>query len=187
MDQMALEDFGLFMSALKFGANRHRWQRRKDAEQTPYFNHPIDVAEILWRVGAVRDINILTAALLHDVIEDTETLPEEVGRTFGPKVLSLVLEVSDNKSLSKEMRKELQVQHAPSLSAGAKSIKIGDKICNIRDVINSPPPDWSIERRLEYLAWAERVVTAMNGCNDRLEEEFYRLFGEGREKISSIR
>jgi guanosine-3',5'-bis(diphosphate) 3'-pyrophosphohydrolase len=142
---------------------------------------------MLWSIGAVRDINILTAALLHDVIEDTETLPEEVEQTFGPTVLSLVFEVSDNKSLPKEMRKELQVQHAACLSAGAKLIKMGDKICNIRDVIYSPPPDWSIERRLEYLAWAERVVKAMNGCNDRLEEEFYRLLGEGREKISSIR
>ncbi len=94
--------------------------------------------------------------------------------------------MSDDKSLPKETRKELQVQHAPKLRAGAKLIKRADKICNIKDVIYSPPPNWSIERRLEYPAWAERVVKAMNGCSDRLEEEFYRFLGEGREKIGAI-
>ena len=186
MNQITHEDFGLFMSALKFGAHKHRWQRRKDAEQTPYFNHPINVAEILMRIGAVIDISILTAALLHDVIEDTETEPEEVEQIFGPAVLSLILEVSDNKSLPKEIRKDLQVQHAPCLSPGAKLIKMADKISNIGDVIHSPPPDWSIERRLEYLAWAEKVVKAMNGCNEKLEEEFFILLAEGRERIGSV-
>jgi guanosine-3',5'-bis(diphosphate) 3'-pyrophosphohydrolase len=187
MNQIASEDFGLFMSALKFGAYKHRWQKRKDAEQTPYFNHPIDVAEILWRVGTVRDIAVLTAALLHDVIEDTETKPEEVERDFRRAILSLILEVSDDKSLAKETRKELQVQHAPNLSTGAKLIKIADKICNIRGVTHSPPPDWSLQRRMEYLDWAERVVKAMNGCNEKLEKEFFRLLKEGREKLSDSR
>lgn len=108
-------------------------------------NHPIIVAEILWSVGAVRDIAILTAALLHDVIEDTETKPEEVERDFGSTIWSLVVEVSDDKSLPKEKRKELQVEHAPNLSPGAKLIKIADKICNIKDVTYSPPPNWSKE------------------------------------------
>jgi guanosine-3',5'-bis(diphosphate) 3'-pyrophosphohydrolase len=95
----------------------------------------------------------------------------------------MILEVSDDKSLSKETRKELQVQHAPNLSPGARLIKIADKICNIKDVTHSPPPDWSIERRLEYLDWAERVVKGMKGCNKKLEEDFYRLLKEGRERI----
>jgi guanosine-3',5'-bis(diphosphate) 3'-pyrophosphohydrolase len=136
------------------------------------------------RVGSVRDIAVLTAALLHDVIEDTETKHEEVESAFGRAILSLILEVSDDKSVPKEVRKELQVQHAPNLTPGAKLIKIADKICNIKDVTHSPPPDWSIKRRMEYLDWAERVVKAMNGCNAKLEEKFYRLLKEGREKLS---
>jgi len=183
MNVIASEDFGPFISALKFGANRHRRQRRKDAEKTPYVNHSIDVAEILWNVGAVRDIAVLTAALLHDVVEDTETKPEDVERCFGATILSLVLEVSDDKGLPKQVRKELQVQNAPNLSAGAKLIKIADKISNITDVTNSPPPDWSFERRMEYLDWAERVVTGLKGCNPGLEQEFYRLLEQGRKKL----
>jgi guanosine-3',5'-bis(diphosphate) 3'-pyrophosphohydrolase len=185
MNQLAAEDFGLFMSALKFGAHKHRRQKRKDTGKTPYFNHPIDVAETLWRVGSVRDIAILTAALLHDVIEDTETTPEDVEHIFGGDILSLVQEVSDDKSLEKQTRKEQQVRHAPDLSAGAKLIKIADKICNIKDVTHSPPPDWSLNRRMEYLDWAERVVKGLKGCNEKLEEEFYRLLSEGRKKLTS--
>ncbi len=179
----SVSDFSLFMTALKFGAHKHRKQKRKGADETPYFNHPIDVAETLWSVGAVRDIAILIAALLHDVIEDTKTEPEEIEQNFGRAILSLVLEVSDDKALSKERRKELQVQHAPHLTMGAKLIKLADKINNIKDVTHSPPPDWSLQRRLEYFDWAERVVCGMKGSNQGLEGEFYRLLKEGREKL----
>ncbi len=185
MNLISIEDFSPFISALKFGAHKHRYQKRKDAEQTPYFNHPIEVAELLWRVGNVRDISVLTAALLHDVIEDTETTHEDIETNFGARVLSLVLEVSDDKSLPKETRKELQVKHASGLSPGARLIKIADKICNVRDVTHSPPPEWSFRRRMEYLDWAERVVKAMNGCNENLEEEFYRILREGRQRINA--
>lgn len=165
MEGFSFKDFSLFMSALKFGAEKHRKQKRKGAEETPYFNHPIDVTETLWRVGGVRDINILIAAILHDTIEDTETEPEEVESRFGSAILSLVKEVSDDKSLPKVERKELQVLHAPHLSPGAKLIKIADKICNIQDVTHSPPSHWSLQRRLGYFDWAERVVTGLQGCN----------------------
>ena len=187
MEGFSFSDFALFMSALKFGAHKHRWQKRKDAEQTPYFNHPIDVAETLWSIGGVRDMTVLTAALLHDVIEDTDTKPEEIDSHFGEAVLSLIREMSDDKSLPKLIRKELQVQHAPHLSAGAKLIKIADKICNIRDVTYSPPKDWPLNRRTEYLNWAESVVLGLKGCNEKLEEEFDKLLQEGREKLRDSR
>lgn len=182
MDCIAFGDFSLFLTALKFCAEKHRMQRRKDARRTPYLNHPIEVAELLWRVGGVRDASVLIAALLHDVIEDTGARPEEISRLFGDKVLSLVLEVSDDKSLPKAARKELQVVHAPGLSRGAKLIKIGDKICNVRDITTSPPPDWPLERRLEYLDWAERVVDGIGEDND-LEKYFREILAEGREQL----
>lgn len=182
MDCIPFDDFSLFFSALRYCAEKHRMQRRKDAERTPYLNHPIEVAEILWRVGGVREIPVLVAALLHDVIEDTGARPEEIRRLFGEEVLSLVLEVSDDKSLPKATRKELQVRHAPGLSHGAKLIKIADKICNVRDITGSPPPDWPHERRLEYLDWAERVVDGMGEQNE-LEKYFREILAEGREYL----
>ena len=172
------------MAALRFCAEKHRNQRRKDAEKTPYLNHPVEVAEILWRLGGVREMAVLIAALLHDVIEDTETLPDEVETLFVREAAFLVVEVTDDKALSKATRKELQVRHAPGLSPGAKLIKIADKICNVRDVTWSPPPDWSLARRVEYLDWAERVVAALGPCNGELEEYFRKVLAEGKQLIS---
>src|ERR1041384_6704850 len=103
------ESTGLLLNALRFAAEKHNDQRRKDAKASPYINHPIQVAEILWRVGDVRDTTLLVASLLHDTIEDTGTTPAEIKASFGEDVLALVLEVTDDKSLPKEVRKELQV------------------------------------------------------------------------------
>lgn len=177
------QDLSLILTALHLCAQRHRNQRRKDTEATPYVNHPIEVADLLWRIGNVRDTSVIIAALLHDVIEDTKTKPDEIESRFGEAVLSLVLEVSDDKSLPKLERKRLQIEHAPHLTEAAKQIKLADKICNVRDVANSPPKDWSDERRREYLDWAEKVVNGMRGSNPSFEAFFDEVLRDGRKKL----
>jgi guanosine-3',5'-bis(diphosphate) 3'-pyrophosphohydrolase len=122
----------------------------------------------------------LVAGILHDTVEDTDTTPEELRSLFGEDVAAIVLEVTDDKALPKAERKRLQVEHAPRRSVPAKCVKLADKICNIRDVTHDPPPGWSLERRREYLDWAERVVAGLRGTNPPLEELFYRLLREGR-------
>ncbi|HPM81003.1 MAG TPA: HD domain-containing protein, partial [Candidatus Anammoximicrobium sp.] len=87
-------------------------QRRKDAERSPYINHPLAVAAWLAVEGGVTDETILVAALLHDTIEDTATTPDELREAFGADVCRLVLEVSDDKTLAKAVRKQLQIEHA---------------------------------------------------------------------------
>jgi len=180
MTGFTFDDIAVILAALKFSAQRHRDQRRKDAVQTPYINHPIEVADLLWRVGNVHDLRALVAALLHDIIEDTETSPGEIERSFGGEVLSLVLEVSDDKRLPKAIRKSLQIRHAPNLSLHAKAIKLADKICNTLDITHSPPHDWPVERRLEYLDWTEKVVAGLRGSNAALESLYDRVLAEGR-------
>lgn len=180
MTCFTFDDIAVILAALKFSAQKHRDQRRKDAVQTPYINHPIEVADLLWRVGNVHDLRALVAALLHDIIEDTETSPGEIERSFGGEVLSLVLEVSDDKRLPKAIRKSLQIRHAPNLSLHAKAIKLADKICNTLDITHSPPHDWPVERRLEYLDWTEKVVAGLRGGNAALESFYDRVLAEGR-------
>lgn len=170
---------GIFR-ALCFAADRHRDQRRKGEGRSPYINHPIEVAELLVRVGRVTDAVLLQAAILHDTIEDTETTAEEIEATFGPDVRRLVEEVTDDKSLPKAERKRLQIVHGAELSTAARQIKIADKICNLRDVSTRPPQSWPLERRVEYLAWAKRVVTACRGVNAGLEREFDEALAEGQ-------
>lgn len=178
--EVRISDLTLLLRALHFAADKHRDQRRKDAAASPYINHPIAVAEVLARVGGVHDIHVLAAAGLHDTVEDTQTTFDELEREFGAAVRALVAEVTDDKSLGTDERKRLQIEHVAHASAGAKLIKLGDKICNVEDVTNCPPPDWSGERRLEYLAWSERVVAGCRGTNAALEGRFDEVVARGR-------
>ncbi len=173
------------LRALHFAAHKHRDQRRKDPEASPYLNHVIDVAETLARVGGIDEALMLQAAILHDTIEDTETSAAEIERVFGREVQSLVTEMTDDRRLPKKERKRLQIEHAPHLSPRAKQIKLADKICNIRDVIHSPPENWPLERRLEYLDWSEQVVAGCRGCNPALEQCYDRILAEGRRLLTT--
>ena len=179
-------DSARLLAAASFAAKRHRDQRRKGADATPYINHPLAVAETLSEVGGVTDTDILSAALLHDTIEDTETTPAELEETFGPTVRRLVEEVSDDKTLPKANRKLQQIEHAAHISHSAKLIKLADKICNVTDVVHNPPTAWSLERRREYLNWSERVIVGCRGSNPALEARFDALLREGRKVLSSI-
>lgn len=184
---MEQKNLAKLLAALKFSANKHRNQRRKGESEPPYINHPIEVCEQLVRVGKIEDINILLAAVLHDTVEDTETTKEEIAAKFGERAAEIVMEVTDDKSLPKQERKEKQIEHAPHLSAEAKQVKLSDKISNIREIAADPPADWSKERKLEYLAWGERVVNAgLRGVNADLEELFDETVAESRRKIEKM-
>lgn len=171
------------LRAIHFAADKHKDQRRKGVEASPYVNHPIEVAELLASVGQVRDLDLLQAAVLHDTVEDTETTPEELERAFGPRVRSIVAEVTDDKSLEKAERKRLQVEHAPHMSPEAKQLKLVDKICNVRDVAVHPPKGWDLVRRREYLDWTELVVKGCRDVNEALEREYDAALREARAKV----
>lgn len=180
----AEQDLALILQAFEFAAERHRNQRRKDHEATPYINHPIGVAEVLWRVGGVRDVPTLVAAILHDTIEDTGAKPEKIAALFGEDVLALVQEVSDDKSLPKAVRKQLQIEHAPHISGPAKLIKLADKIHNVYSIGHSPPKDWPAERLADYLDWAESVVNGLRGASADLERHFDETLAQARVRLS---
>jgi guanosine-3',5'-bis(diphosphate) 3'-pyrophosphohydrolase len=169
--------------AINFAAQKHRDQKRKGADTQPYINHPLEVLNYLTDIGNVEDYDVLTAAALHDTVEDTETSKEEIAEKFGKEVAEMVLEVTDDKKLPKDVRKQLQIEHAPHLSKGAKLIKLGDKISNITDVMNNPPAGWSIERRLEYIEWGAKVVDGLRGTNAKLEKHFDDLIEKAKAEI----
>jgi GTP diphosphokinase / guanosine-3',5'-bis(diphosphate) 3'-diphosphatase len=164
-------DIACILLATAFAADKHRNQRRKDEEASPYINYPVALANLLAQAG-VGDTTVLAAALLHDTIEDTDATVEELMGAFGEKITTVVLEVTDDKSLPKAERKRLQIQHATHLSTAAKLVKLADKICNLRDVSQSPPKDWPLERKREYFDWARQVVDGLRGIHARLEELF---------------
>lgn len=179
------DDISVILRATHFAADKHKSQRVKGAEASPYINHLIEIAETLWRVGEVRDLDCIVAALLNDTVEDTGTTPSELEELFGRRVRLLVEEVTDDRSLPQERRKELQVARASHLSAGAKQLKLADKTMNVAEVAFAPAADWSLERRCEYLRWSELVVAGLRGCNDKLEANFDAVLQRAWERLKS--
>lgn len=168
------------LRAIDFAARKHRDQRRKSAEAAPYINHPIEVARLVAEVGGIEDEDVLVAAVLHDTIEDTATTRAELEGEFGPRVASLVTELTDDKSLPKEERKRLQVVHAGTKSVGAATIKLADKIANVQDLGRLPPVDWSPERVRAYFDWAESVVRNLPDVNPALRTRFFDVMQAAR-------
>ena len=160
------------LEAAQFAARKHHGQHRKGATAEPYIVHPLGVARYLSEVGQVTDYDVLIAAILHDTLEDTETTPEEITELFGAEVCGFVQEVTDDKDLPKQRRKELQIEHAPHLSHSAKQVKLADKISNITDIVKNPAVGWSLETKLNYIAWGEKVVAGLRGANAELEKYF---------------
>ena len=172
----AKDELGLVLRAVQFAAHKHTDQRRKDVRKKPYINHPIALAEVLHTDGGVRDSQVIAAALLHDTIEDTLTTYDELRGLFGAGVADTVAELTDTRFLRTETRKRLQVSKAGKSSAAAKQVKLADKICNLRDILASPPAGWSLKRRQTYFDWAKEVVDQARGVNPRLERMFDRLY-----------
>ena len=180
------EELLLVVRALEFAARRHSAQRRKGLAAEPYVNHLAEVARLLAEACGGRDAELVAAGLLHDTLEDTATRAAELEEDFGAAVLSLVREVTDDKSLPRQARKRLQVETAGGKSARARMIKIADKTSNLRSLLASPPVGWALarycgsrRRRLEYFRWAAQVVERCRGVSPELEAAFDQAYREG--------
>jgi guanosine-3',5'-bis(diphosphate) 3'-pyrophosphohydrolase len=176
-------DLAKLLEAAQFAARKHHGQHRKGANAEPYIVHPLGVARYLSEIGKVTDFDVLIAGILHDTLEDTKTTPEELTEIFGATVCGYVKEVTDDKSLPKAERKLKQIEHAPHLSNGAKQVKLADKISNITDIMHNPPSFWSLETKLNYIAWGEKVVAGLRGSNTALEKYFDDLIAKARASI----
>ena len=164
------------LAAAQFAAEKHSTQKRKGVAGEPYINHLIEVAELIAGSSPALDANLVMAGFLHDTVEDTGVTAEELEHLFGPDVTSLVLEVTDDKSLPKETRKALQVQNAHKKSERAQILKLADKISNLRSILERPPANWSVERKRQYFDWARQVVEGLTAPNAKLKAEFDRLY-----------
>jgi guanosine-3',5'-bis(diphosphate) 3'-pyrophosphohydrolase len=178
---MDMEPVQQVLDAAQYAAVKHAGQKRKGEAAEPYINHLIEVAHLVSAAHVEPDPNVVVAAFLHDVIEDAGVTASELKERFGPDVTSPVLDVTDDKSLPKQERKRLQVEHAPKLSVRAQTIKLADKISNLRSILSSPPANWDYERKKRYFEWAKQVVDGLPAPNPILKAEFektYQRFNE---------
>lgn len=169
-----LSPIRLISEAAELAARRHSGMARKGRGNEPYVNHLAEVANLLSQATGGADAELVAAGWLHDTIEDTETTHDELAQRFGLRVAGLVAEVTDDMTLSKSERRARQVEDAPHKSAGAKLIKIADKISNIRARIVPEPSREQREDLADYLGFSVKVVVGCRGGNAVLD----RLFDE---------
>jgi (p)ppGpp synthase/HD superfamily hydrolase len=167
-----MNDLTRIMQAADTAARWHVHQRRKGQAAEPYINHLLEVACLVTTATEGREPDVVIAALLHDAVEDQGIAIELIASAYGGKVADIVTEVTDDKSLPKAERKRLQVETSGHKSREARLIKLADKTSNVRAIANSPPPDWSVERRLDYIRWAREVVAPIRGTSPWLEQQF---------------
>lgn len=167
--------------AVEFAAIHHQYQRRSGYDRLPYINHLLKVVNILLKADE-REETLLIAAVLHDVVEDTDVSVDEIAERFGEEVAHVVAEVTDDMTLPYETRKRHQVEQAPFLSERSKKIKIADKLCNIRDMLGYPVA-WSAERKWQYILWSRQVVDQVRGVNVALELAFDEAVAQGLRQV----
>jgi len=173
------------MEAADTAARWHAGQRRKGAAQEPYINHLLEVAHLVAEATGGTDTDLVIAALLHDAIEDCDIAEEVIAAQFGADVAALVAAVSDDKTLRKEVRKQLQVDRAPGKPTRVKLLKLADKTSNLRALAASPPANWPAARRQDYIAWARAVASGLRGTNAWLEAAFDAAAAEAEQAVAS--
>lgn len=174
--------FPALFDTLTFASIKHQYQRRGGYKKLPYINHLIKVANILIQIGKEEDLTTLQAAILHDILEDEHATVEELTGKFGLAVCAIVEELTDDMSLSYADRKQIQISKAADLSLPAKKIKLADKTCNIRDIVDYPLA-WDDKRKLAYITWSIKVIDQLRGTNSALEQYFDESVAYGMNKL----
>ena len=159
------------LDAAQAAARWHVDQRKKGTEE-PYINHLLEVAALVGEATGGNDPNLVLAALMHDAVEHQGVPIGLIAGRYGQDVAALVMEVTDDKSLPESERQARQAEAAAKASARAKLLRLADKISNLRAFAARPPADWPLKRRLDYVAAARKVVSAMSPVHDGLGAAF---------------
>ena len=131
-DLSFVRELPLTRRAIEFAREHHGAQRR-DADGAPFLVHPLEVAELLERLGYPD--SVVAAAVLHDVLEDTEVERGELTQRFGPEVCHLVDTVSDDESIEDvEARKADVRERVRADGADAAAVFAADKISKVREL-----------------------------------------------------
>ncbi len=136
----------LLLEAISFAARTHQGQLRKD-ERTPYASHVFRVCLIVRQVFGVDDPSVLTAAVLHDTIEDTTTDFDEIAKEFGSEIAGWVSALSKDKRLPETEREkayEAQLAQAPWQ---VRICKLADIYDNLMDAIHMPEDNRARSKR----------------------------------------
>lgn len=154
----------MLSKAITYATEKHKDQKRK-GKSIPYIVHPLEVMNILYRMVAGTDEDLLVAGLLHDVVEDARVPISEIEAEFGSDVASLVAAHSEDKSKSWEERKEQDCQAVANAEKRVQMLVLADKLSNIRDMAQ------------DYTDLKEKLWERFNRGKDK-QAWYYRRSGE---------
>ena len=131
---ITLDQTDMVLRALQFAIHRHAGQSRRGTG-LPYITHPIGVSYLVAQFKQSKHLQeLVAAAILHDVLEDTDTTYAEIEETFTPLVASLVLELtSDPVEIRKVGKSEYLKRKMLAMSSYALTIKLADRLHNLSD------------------------------------------------------
>jgi (p)ppGpp synthase/HD superfamily hydrolase len=158
------------VEAFAFAAHAHAFQKRDDMGDA-YVTHLAEVAASCARHEPFDPV-LVTAAILHDTLEDTATTEDALRSAFGDEITEIVLEVTDPTELKGKARRERQVTHIATASMRAKLIKIADKTSNVAELADLPQGIGRVKRAQRYIDWSRRVVDVCRESDAMLEFAF---------------
>lgn len=185
-DHVLRDQIALVTHAAGFAARVHAGQTRKGGSSPAFFLHLAEVADLLAKALEGPDAELVAAAWLHDAVEKTKITTEEIESLFGPRVASLVAEVSDDKSLPEAERHRMQIETIGEKSAGARMLRLADKISGLRELAEDPPVGWDVERRLEWLQFATNAAAGCRGLSSALDLLFDQAAAAAAKSIDDM-
>jgi guanosine-3',5'-bis(diphosphate) 3'-pyrophosphohydrolase len=178
----------MLFKALAFAEKAHRGQTRKYNTEIPYFIHPLRVMSRL-RDYNHHDTNMLSAAILHDVVEDCNVSVEEVSVQFNENIASLVSELTQAdkenpklKVLVRADRHRLNVEKLKNISKDAKIIKLADRLDNLDDVRLDIPECYGFLKR-RYLQESWDVLHAVEDGDGNLATTLWQKIKDLAEDV----
>lgn len=192
-------DLSRLTGAIIFASQKHQDQRRENSTEAPYINHPLSVMHRLVMTGVI-DLNTLIAAVLHDVVEDTDATYEEIATIFGYEVCHILRHVTNDKNVSKLQMKKEQISKADEKPLSSRLIKLADKLDNMSDLCHDPPTKWKPIEIIGYFVWCYFVVEALMDANngelrrlpagvhlyDALQELFRSAYFANKDKFAEL-
>lgn len=163
----------MLTKAVKTATKLHDGQYRKHVGHSrtklPFIVHPLEVMKIIWTWGVGEEI-LLTAAVCHDLIEDTNATKEKLAILFGEEVARLVEELTFHLPKTKRHKVQAKAEYIASFlnkSVEALIIKLADRFCNVRDFFVTDP-----EYAIEYYHKAEPLLRAWESREREVAERF---------------
>ena len=156
-----------------------------DEGRSPMFEHISEVAELVSSQGGSPEM--IAAAYLHDIVEDTDVTLQQVEELFGSAVRALVDGLTDPERFEPmplQQRKALQAERIRGLPDEVKRIKLCDQLSNVGRVLAKPPTDWSLATQWEYIAGARQIVLECRGLWPQLDARFDEAYARAQEKFA---